>query len=302
MRAAVLVTILTALAVPASAGRVRRQCKHKNAALSASAPSTSDSTTAAVPTATGVPGAQMHVADPAASSSSSSSSEISSQETSHTETADAAATTASVEPQSTESTQTTTAEPQSTESTPTTTADAQATTAADPSDATFGGTNDPAAYTPDSMQQDIVHLHNTVRAQFSASPLSYNQSLAEYAAGNADQCLFQHSQNLPSGENIAAATQPTSLEALFNMWAGEESQYPWSAPTYDAAWGHWTQIVWKDTTSVGCAWKTCADGTIFSGHNPSVYLVCEYYPPGNVVSNDDAETAKTFSSEIGPKV
>jgi pathogenesis-related protein 1 len=38
--------------------------------------------------------------------------------------------------------------------------------------------------------------------------------------------------------------------------------------------GHYTQIVWRDTTSVGCAAQSCPQGEIW---------VCDYSPPGNYV-------------------
>lgn len=45
--------------------------------------------------------------------------------------------------------------------------------------------------------------------------------------------------------------------------------------------GHFTQLVWKNTTSVGCGRTECnGDG---GNKAPGWYVVCEYYPPGNVV-------------------
>ncbi len=48
--------------------------------------------------------------------------------------------------------------------------------------------------------------------------------------------------------------------------------------------GHWTQAVWKDTRFVGCAVAQRKDFMQgFSANNEaSMYIVCEYYPPGNV--------------------
>ncbi|KAJ3860063.1 CAP domain-containing protein, partial [Lentinula novae-zelandiae] len=47
-------------------------------------------------------------------------------------------------------------------------------------------------------------------------------------------------------------------------------------PTFSSSTGHFTQVVWKSTTSVACAIATCN----FLG-NGTGYLVCRYDPPGN---------------------
>ena len=43
--------------------------------------------------------------------------------------------------------------------------------------------------------------------------------------------------------------------------------------------GHFTQLMWKGTTEVGCAVQFCPSGTIFNGMD-SWYTVCNYFPPG----------------------
>jgi hypothetical protein len=45
--------------------------------------------------------------------------------------------------------------------------------------------------------------------------------------------------------------------------------------------GHFTQLVWKDTTSVGCGRTECNGRD--DGGAPGWYLVCEYWPHGNVI-------------------
>ncbi|GAA5837581.1 hypothetical protein JCM11251_002017 [Rhodosporidiobolus azoricus] len=65
-------------------------------------------------------------------------------------------------------------------------------------------------------------------------------------------------------------------------WNNEESMYDYSKPTgftQDTA-----QTVWKGTTSVGCFFQMCKG--IFQAGQFGVYLVCEYHPPGNMVSED----------------
>lgn len=50
------------------------------------------------------------------------------------------------------------------------------------------------------------------------------------------------------------------------------------------ATGHFTQLVWKNTTQVGCSRKECNAGQQ-GGHGdaPGWYVVCEYAPAGNVI-------------------
>lgn len=53
--------------------------------------------------------------------------------------------------------------------------------------------------------------------------------------------------------------------------------YDFSRPGWRASAGRFTQLVWRDTTTVGCA---VAAGC------PSKTFVCRYSPPGNVIGGD----------------
>ena len=136
-----------------------------------------------------------------------------------------------------------------------------------------------------------VTAHNAVRAAVdpAASPalsdLTWSDDLANIAADWAAGCVFEHSgRNDPGGsfgENIAYFSGPNSgAEDAVEGWASEVAFYDYQNNTCDDGeqCGHYTQIVWRDTTTVGCGVADCnmmgADGHFF---------VCNYDPPGNWV-------------------
>lgn len=46
-------------------------------------------------------------------------------------------------------------------------------------------------------------------------------------------------------------------------------------------WGHLSQIIWSDTTEIGCAIGMCDGGELAAGMD-GYFAVCNYNPPGNV--------------------
>lgn len=45
-------------------------------------------------------------------------------------------------------------------------------------------------------------------------------------------------------------------------------------------WGHFSQVVWPDTTTIGCGIATCNDGW-------KVHAGCMYHPAGNIIGSFD---------------
>jgi hypothetical protein len=80
----------------------------------------------------------------------------------------------------------------------------------------------------------------------------------------------------PLGENLAAGTGSFTIAHAISSWNAESAQYNPSNPQAS----HFTQVVWKATTELGCAVQTC-NGIFPSG--PATYYVCEYSPQGNVI-------------------
>jgi hypothetical protein len=48
-------------------------------------------------------------------------------------------------------------------------------------------------------------------------------------------------------------------------WHDEERLYPYDNPHFEEAWGHFTQMVWRNTTRVGCAVGHCGPDVEFPG-------------------------------------
>jgi len=144
-----------------------------------------------------------------------------------------------------------------------------------------------------------VSQHNTCRAQHSASDAAWNSTLAQWAANTASTCVFAHDMTQGTGnygQNIAAQgssqstawTETSALQnAIVDEWYSEESMFTalYGQPSPSNSVGdflHFTQIVWKDSTEVGCAVQACPLGNSIYPTMYTWFTVCNYYPQGNV--------------------
>jgi uncharacterized protein YkwD len=145
----------------------------------------------------------------------------------------------------------------------------------------------------DTEQADILQLHNQARAEASSSipSLTWDSTLADEAQGwantlapitgeTADKgspflCHTPGIFSLGQGENIAwDSSAPQGVKA----WLSEKSNYSYPTAIIGSnflSFGHYTQMIWKDTTRVGC-------GKATPGSSGYTLLVCRYAPPGNI--------------------
>ena len=135
----------------------------------------------------------------------------------------------------------------------------------------------PGASAASGEAQALVDAHNRARAKHCASPLVWSEKLADVAQRWANElrdkgCAFGHSGG-QYGENLAAGTSGTlDAEAVVGMWYDEVRQYRFPDGGFSMQTGHFTQVVWRGTTQVGCGRSQCKGMDIW---------VCEYDPPGN---------------------
>ncbi|KAL0943577.1 extracellular scp domain protein [Colletotrichum truncatum] len=136
-------------------------------------------------------------------------------------------------------------------------------------------TPEPEWDSDDTFTSAVLNSTNHYREQHNASDVSWNETLADFAEEYLDgmeDCDWEHSDG-PYGENLAKGypNVTRSVEA----WGDERDDYDFDDAEFSEETGHFTQLVWKNTTDVGCARKLCNDN--------AWYLVCEYWPRGNVL-------------------
>jgi uncharacterized protein YkwD len=137
------------------------------------------------------------------------------------------------------------------------------------------------------VRQEVLSVHNKWRKLHQAPNLIWDDQLANYAERYANKCQFKHSSS-PYGENLATG-YPSATIAV-NFWYGEHTQYFYSRPGFSMRTGHFTQMIWKATQKIGCAYVGC------NGKNgtPGKFLVCEYGPAGNIMGD------KYFTENVLP--
>lgn len=133
----------------------------------------------------------------------------------------------------------------------------------------------------DTEMQAVLDEHNALRAKHSAPDLTWDEAMASEAQSWADKCAWGHS-NAP-GENIwAGSGSAFSGAAAVKSWYNELTNpgYNFSSPGTSEGTGHFTAVVWKSTTRLGCAMKVCTPLHPMDW-NPGNFLVCQYSPAGN---------------------
>jgi uncharacterized protein YkwD len=130
----------------------------------------------------------------------------------------------------------------------------------------------------------LLKAHNVERSLLNAPPLVWSDTLAKGAAVWADHLAqterFEHSPGDAEGENLWEGTKDRfTPEYMVGRWIEEKLNYQagvFPSVSKTGKWedvGHYTQLIWRTTTQIGCAKASSAKTDI---------LVCRYAPPGNV--------------------
>ncbi|XP_031786448.1 uncharacterized protein LOC100680164 [Nasonia vitripennis] len=168
-------------------------------------------------------------------------------------------------------------------------------------------------------KQKVVDLHNELRQKVAkgqetkGSPgpqppakhmpdLEWDDELANLAQKWANQCKFAHDtcrdvKRFKVGQNIATIgttgdVDSLKLEDLVLMWYNEVEHFDKNnvgrfsgRGANGNAVGHYTQILWAQTTKIGCGAVKYKDGDF-----NRFFLVCNYGPAGNYIGEPMYET------------
>lgn len=148
------------------------------------------------------------------------------------------------------------------------------------------GSGNSGSCTEPAALAGITAAHNEVRSSVDTTtalpPLEWSCEIAAVAQAYADElaergCPLEHSTS-DYGENLywASGGNPTAADAV-EAWAAEEScytygEFPNTCSGSCSSCGHYTQIVWRESTKLGCGQASCGNEQVW---------VCNYDPPGN---------------------
>jgi uncharacterized protein YkwD len=138
------------------------------------------------------------------------------------------------------------------------------------------------AFGQQAYQNAALSLHNQYRARHGSPLLKLDNALGasaeKCAQYYAQKKMIDHScpykngagENLVGGVGVWTPDQFTAMGV--KMWYDEVKSYNFANPGFSMATGHFTQVVWKSSTKLGCGVATVSGYTA---------MVCLYSPPGN---------------------
>ncbi|KAH7518581.1 hypothetical protein FEM48_Zijuj09G0186600 [Ziziphus jujuba var. spinosa] len=110
-----------------------------------------------------------------------------------------------------------------------------------------------SSHAQDSTIDEYLNPHNSARAVVGVPPLSWDTDIAA------------HAQDSDSPATVAV-----------NKWVEQNANYDHDSNScVGGACEKYTQVVWQDSTSVGCAHRWCQYGQ-------AIIVACNYSPPGNI--------------------
>ena len=144
----------------------------------------------------------------------------------------------------------------------------------------------------------VTKLHNAQRLKHGSYLLRLNDELTNIAQQWAETLIqrkeLSHHNNkfrgMRIGQNIAMKWAPNRAiydpEELCDQWYREWKDFDFGVEPTELKAGHFTQMVWKNSTEIGVGCAQAKDGRSI--------VVVNYYPPGNVIGEFNANVNRAM--------
>lgn len=146
---------------------------------------------------------------------------------------------------------------------------------------------------------NILYYHNVHRANHSAPALTWGSAMAQNAKVWAQKCNFSHNTTnvvgkAQYGQNLLVGFPKAQIgPGVSDYWYNQEEPYfHWygqANPDFNSFenYGHFSQMVWKNSKTVGCFTADCSatgvKGIDKNSGIPPLMTVCNYFPPGKFI-------------------
>ncbi|KAJ5147368.1 hypothetical protein N7526_000720 [Penicillium atrosanguineum] len=125
-----------------------------------------------------------------------------------------------------------------------------------------------------AYQQAVLYNHNIHRSNHSAPSVDWSADLETSARALAAKCVYEHDTSIDGGgygQNIGYGVESSQVGVMLTNLIMTDFE----------KWGHFSQIIWKGTTHVGCATVVCDGLGNVDSSSSLPFTVCNYSPAGN---------------------
>ena len=123
----------------------------------------------------------------------------------------------------------------------------------------FVKTADPTPEQLEQIRADILKYHNEYRKIHQVDELTRDADIEKIAQNYSEYLIknniFDHSHRKGYGENLYGCTGSgicATGKSVTDNWYNEIQFYDYNNPVFSGETGHFTQVVWKGSTKIGC--------------------------------------------------
>ncbi|NWI04515.1 PI16 inhibitor, partial [Tichodroma muraria] len=139
----------------------------------------------------------------------------------------------------------------------------------------------------DEEKKIILDEHNKYRSQVSPPArammkMTWDKDLEVVAQSYAEKCIWGQNGD-PGRKNLFATASTLDMELAIEEWNRERKFYNLTTSTCvpGQMCDNYTQVVWAETTCIGCGSSSCKKIDGIETENIQL-LVCSYYPASNI--------------------